>query len=90
VVEYIEKIYEQRFNEQVAAYQLSQQLEIIRKNNELIAAKLVELEEDADEDEGGSPGGWVAGVERLLDNDKFMGLVQLGFMALQGKKIEGV
>ena len=89
VVEYLEKIYEQRFQEQVAAYGFRQQLEAMQKNNELIAAKLQEWEEDDEEEGVGAAPGIVAGIERLLQNDRFVGLVQMGFLAMQGKKIDG-
>ena len=82
-MEHLERLYEQRFQEQVAAFHFKHQLEAMQKNNELLAAKLQEWEEEGDDEGGG--GGVVAGIERLLENDRFMGLMQLGIAAIQGK-----
>lgn len=87
-VEHLEKVYEQKFQTQVMAFQFEQQLKAMQQNNELIAARLKEMEEEGDDEEGDdNPGSWIAGIERLLENDRFMGLAQLGLGALQGKKV---
>jgi hypothetical protein len=89
IIEHLEKVYDQKFQSQVTAYHFEQQIKAMQQNNELLAARLKEWE-DGDEDDGDEqPSGWIAGVERLLENDKFMGLAQMGLLALQGKKVTG-
>lgn len=64
----IEKLYEERYKERIAAFQMEQQLIAMAKNNELILAKLNQIDQEEDEqeeEEGFTIGGVLNFMERF-------------------------